>query len=211
MLWTPTHPHLLVIANGEKPRQMNRNFIGNEHVIAVDGGLEFCAENDIVPDAIMGDFDSISPALRHAYRAVPQMEMPWQDKSDLEKALQYLFSFPIETVTVWGALGKRTDHTLANLCFLARYPNRLFYETDEELAFALLHTSTIECKEGQRISLLPLGKVVGVQTSGLQWEVPHQDLDRDFFSLSNVAMQDQVHISFEVGDLIAIVAKFPSQ
>lgn len=209
MQWNPPYPDVLIIANGKFPsfsleERLSRR---KQTIIAVDGGTHFCAENNIIPDLITGDFDSVSPEVLIKYHDVMQLPTPDQNKSDLEKALEFIFSFSVGRVTVWGATGVRMDHTLANISLLARYPGKLFYETDEEECFALSGVTEISCKVGQRLSLIPLGLVKGVHSRGLEWELQGSDMSCHFFSLSNVCAKERVEISCGEGNLIACLEK----
>lgn len=204
MSWQPPFPDILMIANGEAPSPtlFAAHCNDKKTLVAVDGGLKACAQLGIVPHLIVGDFDSASTELRSSYTTAFQKHTPDQTKSDLEKALEFLFSFPVQSATVLGALGKRLDHTLANTCLLCRYPRKVLFATEEELCFALETKSELSCRIGQRLSLIPLGAVKGISTQGLKWELANATLNSHFVGLSNVCLNTHVSIHFQSGDLI---------
>lgn len=209
MQWNPPYPDVIIIANGKFPsfslvEELSHT---NYTIIAVDGGSHFCAKNNIIPDLITGDFDSTSLEVLEKFHDVMKLSTPSQDKSDLEKTLEFIFSYSVRKVAVWGATGGRMDHTLANICLLARYPGKLFYESEEETCFVLSAVNQISCEVGQRLSLIPLGLVRGVRSKGLQWELKENDMNQLFFSLSNVCVVEKVEISLIDGDLIACLEK----
>lgn len=170
----------------------------NSSLIAVDGGLNVCQS---APDLITGDFDSAN--CLDDFPDVPKLYTEDQNKTDLEKALDYLFTFPVEKITILGACGKRLDHTLTNILLLTRYPKIISFKTATETVFALSTEDVFHCKKGQTLSLIPInGPVTSITTKGLKWELEEGELSREFIGISNIAMQNEVSLSFKSGDLI---------
>lgn len=198
------YPDFLIVANGEFPSvALFREILKIPRaLVAVDGGLHFYSQISCYPDLITGDFDSAPRELLDRYRHIPQVTTPDQEKTDLEKALELVFAYSPSSVTVCGALGKRVDHTMANLNLLARYPDQLVYETDWETCFALPHYIHINTEEGQRISLMPIGSVKCVNSRGLKWELREDDMDSHAFGLSNQSMGKSIEIEKKDGHLI---------
>lgn len=194
-----------MIANGEAPSHALFFSVYDEKktVVAVDGGLRACQHLGISPHLIVGDFDSAPPELRALFPHAFQKHTPDQSKSDLEKTLEFLFSFPLQSVMVLGALGKRFDHTLANTCLLCRYPEKVVFATENERCFALLPTCKLSCWIGQTLSLIPIGEVKGIATRGLKWELQQETLNIHFVGLSNICLSTEISIHFQSGDLIA--------
>jgi thiamine pyrophosphokinase len=84
------------------------------------------ARDRFLPTAIVGDLDSLSPAVSAFYKArgVPVVDASAdQDSTDLDKALSYILrtvtggggAWADTTVVALGALGGRLDHTLSAL------------------------------------------------------------------------------------------------
>lgn len=88
-----------------------------DQVIAVDAGFSHLEGIRRVPDMAIGDFDSLGyvPSCRSVSRHPVK-----KDKSDLELALERVVIRRCEAVYVYGALGGRLDHTLANLQLFAQ-------------------------------------------------------------------------------------------
>ena len=87
----------------------------------MDGGFASLAAVDCAPDLAMGDFDSLG--------YVPEgMSVkafsPEKDASDMELALEEALARGADAVEVYGALGGRLDHTVANLQLLASFAER---------------------------------------------------------------------------------------
>lgn len=204
--------HILVVANGESPSSSLFHRLLKEHskLVAVDGGLHSCLCYNVEPDILIGDFDSISEDTRSQLSKTLQIHTPDQGKSDLEKALEYLFheANDATAITVCGALGKRLDHTLTNMCLLCRYPGKVKFETDTEWSMALPRSYTFTSEKGQLLSLIAMGAPAqGVVTQGLKWELKGATLNKSFVSISNVCLGKLVSITFTSGDLVACLAK----
>jgi thiamine pyrophosphokinase len=92
-----------------------------ECVIAADSGLRHAAPLDVVPDLIVGDFDSASPEDLARYPEVPkERHPPEKDALDLELALEHALARGAKRVSVLGSLGGRLDQTLATILIAAR-------------------------------------------------------------------------------------------
>ena len=210
-----SYHHILVVANGEPPSSDLLHCLLKKHdkLVAVDGGLHACLDYGVEPDLLIGDFDSISEHMRSQLSKTKQMHTPDQDKSDLEKTLEYLFQEgdAKTTITVCGASGKRLDHTMTNICLLCRYPGKVTFESDTEWSMALPSSCTLTCEKGQLLSLLPVSPVKGVVTQGLKWELRGATLDADFVSISNRCLDTRVSISFASGNLVACLVKSENQ
>jgi thiamine pyrophosphokinase len=168
----------------------------------VDGGLYTCLKYGLQPQLLTGDFDSVSEEIRKELSHIPQIYTPDQNKSDLEKAIAYLFDNGAQEITVCGAVGKRLDHTLTNICLLSRYPGKVKFETDIEICIALPQSAQLMCQPGQILSLIPISTCVQkVFTHGLKWELKGEDLSKNFVGISNICLQTMISISFEKGDL----------
>lgn len=92
-----------------------------DKVIAVDGGFASLTAAGVAPDMALGDFDSLG----FVPEGVPCAQFPPEkDASDMELALEHARREGADAVVVYGALGGRLDHTLANLQLLASFAER---------------------------------------------------------------------------------------
>ena len=94
-------------------------------VVAVDGGFASLERVGCVPDVAMGDFDSLGYVPDGLPSGVEVFEYPTRkDESDMELALRLAQERGFDEVEVYGAIGGRLDHTLANLQLLALFNER---------------------------------------------------------------------------------------
>jgi thiamine pyrophosphokinase len=178
-------------------------------IIAVDGGLIHCHRLGITPNLILGDLDSVSEDILCLYSNTPIQRYPRdKDQSDLELAVQWVTQNECEEITVFGGLGLRADHTLANLMLLKKYPQKLHFENEHEVVFGISGSNEIPCFIGQTISFFALSEVThGVTSQGLKWELNETTFSSDFFSLSNVCQKNPVIIEIKQGNLVCCLQK----
>lgn len=93
-----------------------------EYVIAADGGMEFCKENGIAPDCIVGDFDSVETETLAYFHGMPQIIWkqfrPEKDETDTELAMMTAFEHRATELHIIGATGSRLDHVIGNIQLL---------------------------------------------------------------------------------------------
>ena len=174
-----------LVANGElaDSSALAMRIRAHQSVICVDGGLKYCYKMGITPDLIIGDFDSTSPDMLREFASVPIRTFPTEkDESDLELAIQSIYTPQVERMTVFGATGNRLDHTLANLHVMRRYPCKVYFETEREIIYAIDGESEIDCVPGQIISFIQMDdRTTGVTTQGLKWELKESRFNKYFF------------------------------
>ncbi|HEY3331151.1 MAG TPA: thiamine diphosphokinase [Capsulimonadaceae bacterium] len=194
----------LIVANGTLPSydRLRSAISDAEYVVAVDGGANGLHSLGLTAHAVLGDFDSVIPG---SLPAVPRISAADQDYTDLDKAVQILIDKGASTITMTGVTGDRLDHTFGALCVLAKYGRRIPITLLDEVATGRLVVKNFIMKAtiGQTISLLPLGIVQGVTTTGLRWPL-HDDLlalgRRD--GLSNRASSETVTVTAKDGNLV---------
>ena len=114
----------VILANGDFPAPgtaARRLLDEAQRIVACDGAADaLFALSSRIPDAIVGDLDSISAATRDAALAhgVEIVRVAEQETNDLAKAARLCRERSWWPPLILGAAGKREDHTIANL-FLA--------------------------------------------------------------------------------------------
>ncbi|NOY23508.1 MAG: thiamine diphosphokinase [Acidobacteria bacterium] len=147
-------------------------------VVAADGGIVHAERFGFVPDAVVGDFDSLPPDSKKRFQNTRFIYRPSQEQCDLEKALIFCKSEGIAAVTLLGATGKRLDHTLGNLSLLTRYDRNLTLRilTPEAEIFIVRECLELEGVPGQAVSLMPMGEATHVTTTGLEYSLSGETL-----------------------------------
>ena len=202
----------LVICNGDvlskakiAPLLREKPFI-----ICADGGANKARLLGIRPNAIIGDLDSISLRTRKHFSRVETIHIASQESTDLEKALDFLLKLLIPSATVVGATGGRPDHSLANLSILKKYHKRIRLLFSDPFCDIRIIDSEIvfEAIVGSVISLMPLDRCEGVQTTGLKYPLNNESLELgEREGMSNVVISSPVQITVKKGCLLLFVVK----
>lgn len=201
-----TIAHALVVANGDLPElRIAAALAEADYVLAADGGANALIALGIVPNAVLGDFDSLTISLPES---VERIDAPDQNFTDLDKAVGYLLGLGAQRITLAGATGKRLDHTFGTLCVLAKYGRRVSLTLLDNIGAAFLVDKKAEFPtvRAQIVSLLPLGPAGPITTTGLKWNLDGETLSpgvRD--GISNQATGSHVTVSCGAGDLIVYV------
>ncbi len=205
----------VIFLNGEYSNIGPSSYIPDvsDLIIAVDGGIRHLQEMNVTPDALIGDLDSSTTADLDWCRSrhVEIRKYPTEkDQTDFELAMDHAISCVQGELIVYGALGGRIDHTLANIGLLSnpRYADRdVRIITNKEMVFFLPHKAAITGKEGFTISLIPWGEpATGVTTSGMQYPLKNETLFPDQSrGISNVICSESASIQFKEGKLLCVI------
>ncbi len=200
----------LVIANGDLPPLATWKVLLREEplLICADGGADRLWALGLKPQVVIGDLDSLSAATRTRWPDVTLIEVPGQNNTDLEKALDYLLEIGAGAVTALGVTGLRGDHTLANFCILLKYHRRMALSfRDAYSDIRVVETEyEFDAVPGTRVSLLPMESCQGVTTTGLQWDLEEAAMAAGVReSISNRILTTPVRITIASGRLLLFV------
>ncbi len=176
--------HAVVVAGGNVRvgDRVRRELSRADFVIAADRGLEKCVELHVVPDLVVGDFDSVNIAILDMARdrGWPIETHPVdKDATDGEIALRRALDRGASSVSILGALDgeDRLDHGFANLLLLVlpeteRVHVRLVDEYREASLLRARGVVELRGVRGDVVSLLPLTEPAnGVTTWGLKYDL----------------------------------------
>ncbi|MBP4137517.1 thiamine diphosphokinase [Flavobacterium geliluteum] len=200
----------LIIANGAS---CNNELLGqllewSPLVIVLDSAIERVIKLDIKIDVLLGDFDrGFDPeTYKTSQFPIEIVHAPDQDKTDLEKAFDYLIQRKIPAVNVIWATGKRADHTITNLTNIVRYRNllKIVILDDHSKIFLLPKKFEKWYTAKTPISLIPIGVVNGISSTNLQYPLQNDTLTIGYRTGSSnaVAQDGLVSIFHEDGDLL---------
>ena len=202
----------LIIANG---LACNTELLGqllewSPLVIVLDAAIERVLDLGIKVDVLLGDFDRNfdTQFYKENHYPIEIIHVPDQNKTDLEKAFDYLIQKGHKAANVIWATGRRSDHTLNNFSTLASYRNmlKIVLFDDYSKVFLLPNSFKKWYPKNAIISLIPLGKVENIRTKNLFYELQNEDLELGFrTSSSNHVTEDGViTITHEKGNLLLI-------
>lgn len=160
-------------------------------------------------DFISGDFDSHSGSDENIYQD-KFIYTPDQDKTDFQKALEIIAEKDIASVDVFGGSGGEQDHFLGNLTVAFGFKDQLnirFYDEFSEYYF-IPEKFTVKNLKGKMVSLYPFPSVENITTKGLNWPLTNGNLSiTSNIGTRNFAVQDEVSVEYEKGDLLIFIGK----
>lgn len=179
----------------------------DDMIICADGGYDALAFTNIVPDVIIGDFDSVNSTLPSDIKLIRYPAE--KDKTDLEICIDYAIENECDTIFMMGVLGGRPDHSLASF-FAMRYAlekgacpmiltaNSRVYLVDNEIE--------LNRENFKYISLIPCTDTVqGVTTSGLKYKLDNAVLKQSSsYGISNEFFNNTGKITVKKGLLFVV-------
>jgi thiamine pyrophosphokinase len=207
----------IIVCNGnvKEYSDYKEYFDSSDIIICCDGGAAHLRKFNIIPDVLLGDFDSISDDDYNYFKnkSVKIIKFPIKkDVTDAEIAVDYAMERGCENITLVGATGSRLDHTMANIfllkkmlsknvnCMIVDKRNKIFLINDE---------TAIKRENGYKMSLIPLTQsVTGVTTEGLAYPLNDATIKMgSTWGISNEFIADKATVILKSGILIAILSK----
>lgn len=200
----------LIIANGA---ECSRELLGqllewSPIVIVLDSAMDRVLDLNIKVDVLLGDFDRGFDAEYYKEKQFPLeiVHTPNQDKTDLEKALDYLIEKGHKAANVVWATGKRADHTITNITSIVQYRDslKIVMLDDHSKIFLLPKRFEKWYTANTPISLIPIGNVSGIHSQNLFYPLKKDTLTIGYRTgSSNHVLQDGiVIIEHSEGDLL---------
>ncbi|AKD55978.1 thiamine diphosphokinase [Spirosoma radiotolerans] len=200
----------LLIANGEA---CSKELVGqllewSPTVVVLDSAIWRVFDLGIKVDVLLGDFDRNLDLdnIRAQQYPLDIVHAPDQNKTDLDKGVEYLIDQGYPAVNIIWATGRRADHTLTNMTNIVRYKDRIriVMLDDHSRIFPLVGRFEKWYEAGTPISLIPVGTVTGFTSEGLTYNLQEATLKLGYFtSSSNEAAEDGfVRIEAKTGDLL---------
>jgi thiamine pyrophosphokinase len=199
----------LIIANGAacSTELLGQLLEWNPYVVVLDGAIRRVNELGVKVDVLLGDFDSHEHAIDLLQQSnVEVLHTPDQNKTDLQKAIEFLIERKYSAVNIVWATGRRADHNLTNVTDIVRYKHQIniVMLDDYSKIFPVRNSFKKWYTQGSVISLMPVGEVHGITTSGLKYNLNNESLKIGYRSgSSNEALTDGlVTIEYTEGDLL---------
>ena len=189
----------------------------DDYLIAADGGARHMEILGLSPAVIVGDLDSIDPALLSRLQkegADVEQHPAAKDATDLELAIARAVRDGAIEILLLGALGGRLDQTIANLLTMAHnsWTVPLTIAEGDQLARVLRgrQSVTLSGPTGGYVSAVALSEEVsGVTYQGLEYPLENATLRLGSTrGVSNTLASSPAQISIESGILL-VTQQFP--
>jgi thiamine pyrophosphokinase len=208
---SPLHSDIeaLVICNGDPPGSafLRRLARRSALIVAADGGANTARRAGIVPDLIIGDLDSVTPATRRRFSRTRIIRVRRQDNTDFEKVLDHLRRRGVGSCVAAGVAGRRLDFTLGNLAVALRYLPRLriTFAGEGWWAVPLERDNVVAAHIGSTVSFIPWGACAGVTLRGVEYPLTGASLAQGMIAVSNIVRRNPFRVTVRRGKLMMVV------
>ena len=209
------HKTVVIICDGRFPKSDYPRYLvrSADFIICCDGAVRKFLRASVaifgekrLPDVVVGDMDSLSPALRKRHNNII-VQIDEQEHNDQTKAFRWALENieGISQIYILGATGEREDHTIGNISLLMEYARTYDLEgmginvemvSDHATIFAATDTFGMDCGEGRRISIFSPDNSLRIKSEGLEWPTDEVIFDNWWKATLNRASEDHVRLIF---------------
>lgn len=201
----------IIIANGDLPKRnhikilMQKNY---DTIICADGGANSAAKLNVIPDFIIGDFDSVTDETKKIfYNKSKFIQIKRQNDTDVEKCLKFAIKNKFSEAILLGATGDRLDHSICNLGIVLKFYDKIKIKIVHQKSLLIPISGEVNFKttKGETISLYGFDEKTLITSIGLKYKLKKESLPfGKKESTSNVAISDLVHLKIENGIIFLI-------
>lgn len=187
------------------------------NIIAVDKGLEALNKLNIIPNYMIGDWDSIEKDILKKYEINKKIKMiklnPEKDYTDTHMALKLAINIGSTNITIIGGTGTRIDHMIGNIHILKEAMEKgiscKIIDENNEIQLINKDVQILKDKKYKYISLIPLtDKVEGITLKGFKYSLTKESLTiGQSLGISNEQIEDIAKIEIDNGILIFVKSK----
>ena len=184
-----------------------------DFIIAADGGYDALTRYGFKADLLVGDFDSIN-CNKNIPDNIEVITFPKaKDSSDLELAVDEAIKRGFDCFYIYGALGKRLDHTLASIAVLVALSQKkltgyLIGENETITAVTDSKLTLSACESGVISVFAAREKAEGVNLKGLKYPLDNAVLTHySTHGLSNEFLGEEAIIEVQNGTLIVVTVQ----
>jgi thiamine pyrophosphokinase len=176
----------------------------DELIIAADGAFKKLLKINLIPDIVIGDFDSIGNYDKSEYLDTEFIFDPDQETNDFEKILNYCLKRKLKDILIFGINGGQLEHTLNNLSVMMKFSDKLdlkIYDRSR-IGYIINNHQTISTDQNEIISLIPLPKSK-LSTKNLKWSLENEVLELgNREGARNLSIGENVEIDIKEGKIL---------
>lgn len=177
-------------------------------VIGVDRGAFICLQHGIHMKVAIGDFDSVSKEeYDELSKSCEMLKLPaHKNESDSEVAIDYALEHGYDSIIIYGGLGGRKDHEMANINLMMHRNLPIKLMDDQNCMQVLQEGSYRIKKEYTYLSFLPIEDSC-MSEEGVAYPLDHQLLKKqDIYGISNEIVDTYATITVHKGKVLMIEA-----
>ncbi len=190
----------IIIANGEFPQHTIplKKLAKAKFLICCDGALNELERREIIPDIVVGDFDSVANEILKKYDD-RIFYNPSQETNDLTKAVEWATENNFKEIVILGATGKRDDHTLANFSLLFEYCKQIKVSmfTDYGCFLTITESTEFESFAEQQVSIFTENTKLKFNSQNLKYPLKNKKLKSLWSGTLNEAIDDFFSLHFK--------------
>lgn len=182
--------------------------IDYDFLICADGGYDIAKTAGIVPDLVVGDFDS---SACQKPKDIETVVVPVEkDDTDLQLALSIAVEKKAMEVTVIGGIGGRVDHTFGNVQNIVHYSEDgmdiLMIDPRQSITVQRAGTRTYYGDKNTKFSVFAHSeKVTGITYKGAYYPLTDHTIYNTFpLGISNEFVDDAIEVTIKTGTLIVV-------
>ncbi len=199
----------LLISGGEFcPLRKKEEF---DLVIACDAGLSAAKKMNIVPDVVIGDFDSYTGSIDKDIKVIKLN--PIKDDTDTISAVRYAIDEGADEIHICCAFGGRFDHSIANVqtaAFIEEHGARAVIEGKDTILYSIRDSHlSLKKEEDSYLSFFAISDICSrVTIKGTKYEIEDETVTNTYpIGVSNEWMSDEAYIEVKSGTAVIIISK----
>ena len=178
--------------NGQIPsdKSLIQRISSSDYIIAVDGSANQLNKLNILPNVVIGDFDSIES---FNDSNVELIEANDQSKTDFRKTLEWCIKKNISHISIFGISGKSEDHFLGNYYTLDDFSNKIDWIafTDFSIISPCVRKKEFNSYKGQKVSLFSMKGDTLVSSKNLEYPLDSYLLSPSDNAVRNISISDK--------------------
>lgn len=201
----------IILANGKPPQKSVVDYLKKKDystLICADGGANTADKLKIIPDFIIGDFDSVDKETLDKFKSDSEIiRIKRQNDTDVEKCLKYAIRKRFNESVLLGVTGNRLDHTFCNLGIVIKFFNKIKLRIIAENSILTPYTGKVKLKThpGETISLYGFDKKTKIYSKDLKYPLKNVSLSfGEKESTSNIAPAGSAEINITGGIIFVI-------
>lgn len=204
----------IIVTGGNRPsKELLNSYIEDaDLIIGADRGSEYLYDYGIIPQIILGDFDSIN---EEKLKTIEDENVevikfpPEKDYTDTEIAIIEAIKRGSDTIYLFGGIGTRVDHTLGNIGLLLTTKKKgasLVIIDDHNIMYLADNKMSLNGERGETISFHALSDIVkGFEIKGAKYNLENYDMHLlDPRALCNEFIDTPIYIKYNSGELLII-------
>lgn len=205
----------LIVGNGCDINKSLIESLNIDYVICADGGLEKVKKLGLIPNLILGDFDSVDPKVLEEYKNLNIETVTYpseKDYTDMELAISHAVKIGFKDIILIGASGTRLDHTMANLMLIERYHkkgiNIKILDNNNSIQ-SVTNTLIIPFKKSHYVSVIPISEnIEGLTLEGFKYPLSNVNVERgSTLCISNELIENEGVIKINKGSAFVFISK----